>query len=437
MPVSHDHSVTGSLSLKIIEQLWKLNRIFCSSDYDASLEYLSTHLPFNIHTYMAPQPYKGWVIPPKWDLVTASIKLQGKVIFEVDHPLKIIGLSSSFQGKLSLSALKKHLHYDQRDANSIPYHFRQHYRPWEREWGFCVSKAFYDSLQEGEYEVEIITQESEGCLKVAEYIKHGKSPKGFAFVAHLDHPGMANDDLAGVAVGVELFHRLSQIETKFTYRLVLVQEIIGSVFYLEQTLGSQSDVLEACFLEMLGTETPFALQSSQCAQSQLEIMLEKMLLSTSNYRKGDFRSIICNDEIVWESCGIPMCSLSRYPYLEYHSDKDNLSIISFDALKSSVDILYDSVMKLDQSILMQKHFTGVLSLAHPTYNLYIDPGQPAFGTFLHDPTNQQKLRLLMDTMALLPKNSFVDSLANQLQIPLDRVLNYLQQWEAKALVSLT
>lgn len=424
-----------SIAYQILEKLWKLNRIFCSSDYDASLEYLSTFLPFAIHQYSSTQPYKGWVIPPKWELIKGEIRCKGRVIYEADHPLKIIGISKSFQGEVSGDELKKHLHYDQRNPNNIPYHFRQHYRPWDRNWGFCVPQTFYDSLNEDIYEVEIITKESEGYLKVAEYIKPGKLQEGFAFVAHLDHPGMANDDLSGVAVGVELLHRLSQIETKFTYRLVLVQEIIGSVFYLDHEFSKGNPILESCFIEMLGSKTPLSFQYSRFGSSCLEKELKNALMkSGQQFTEGPFRSIVCNDECVWESYRIPMCSLSRFPYPEYHSDKDNLSIMSQEYLTDAVDILYDSLIALDKNILLKKQFEGVYSLAHPSFNLYIDPGQPAFNKL--PSTSSVKLRSLMDEIPLLPKYSFINSIAEALQLPEDLVFNYLKQWEEKGLIDL-
>ncbi len=424
------------LAYSVIEKLWRLNRIFCSSDYDASLEILKKYLPFKIHEYRSNVPHKGWEIPPKWDLVKGIIRFEGKTIYEVDHPLKIIGLSRTVKDSVSRDELRKHLFYDRRDPNNIPYHFRQHYRPWDRDWGFCVPQNFYDSLQEGQYEVEIDAKESEGYLKVAEYVKEGQYPFGFAFVAHLDHPGMANDDLAGVAVGVDLLHRLSQIETKFTYRLVLVQEILGSVFYFDKTYSKGPPIIESCFLEMLGTKTPLALQYSRLGKSCLEHTLEQVLKKSSlNYRTGPFRSVICNDEVVWESFQIPMCSLSRYPYPEYHSDKDNPSIIDRQILEETVELLYQTVLELDKKIMMEKHFEGVYSLAHPNYNLYIDPGQPAFSALPSEST--MKLRSLMDEMPLLPQFTCVNTLADQIQLPFEEVYNYLQLWKDKGLISLT
>jgi len=428
------------ISYQIVDKLWHLNRIFCSKDYDKSLDYLKTILPLKIHEYRSKEPYKGWVVPPKWELIKGTISHRGQTIYSVDHPLKIIGLSLPFQGRVSSAELKKHLHFDQRDPHSVPYHFRQHYRPWEREWGFCVPKTFYDSIEEQEeYDVEIVTTEAEGSLKIAEYVHKGRVPEGFAFVAHLDHPGMANDDLAGVAVGVELFSKLRQAfkETKFTYRLVLVQEMVGSVFYLDDPAlkEEKQTILESCFLEMLGSNTSLALQSSREAKSVLEQQLEAVIEEKGiTYSKGPFRAVICNDEAVWESSAIPMSSLSRFPYPEYHSDRDNPSMISERALEEAVDLFYETVLRLEQETLMIKHFDGVLALAHPQYGLYVDPGQVAFSALPQGST--PLLRRLMDEIPLLPKKSFVGAVARGLNCPLDLALDYLRKFEEKGLVTL-
>ena len=423
-----------SIARKLIDDLWDANRNFCSNDYDRCLQYINEIIPLKIYRYPSEGNFHGWEIPPKWDLIKGEIKLNGEVIFKAAQPLHIIGLSKSFSGKLSCEELKKHLHYDSRRSDAVPYHFRQNYRPWDRDWGFCVTKQFYDSLDADFYEVELVTEESKGYLDVAEYTHAGDLPETFVFVAHLDHGGMANDDLAGVAVGVEAFHRLLNKKTKFSYRLLLVQEIIGSVFYLGKSPETSKNVLESCFLEMLGTKTPLALQHSYHGKSHLEMLLAKIVAGKKEAREGPFRSIICNDEMVWESFKIPMASLSRFPYPEYHSDKDNPQIINDDALNESVEVILSLVDKLDASTLMRKKFQGVFGLSNPAYDLYIDPGQMAFGITVQD--DLKSLRLLMDLLPILPEEMFVGQIAEKVGLPPDKVLSYLHKWEQKGLLEL-
>ena len=204
-----------------------LNRVVCSNDYDKTIEYLQEVLPFKVIEYHAGDEYNGWVIPPKWDVREAKIIKDGKVIYDGKwHPLAVISLSRSFHGKVELEELKKHLHYDHRYDDSITFHFRQLFRSWSRDWGFCVPKIFYDSLQEGEYEIIIETEESDGVLKILEYTHQGSLDETF-ILCRSHHPGVANDGLAGSVVGIGSLNALLE-KTKFTYKLVLVQGIIGS-----------------------------------------------------------------------------------------------------------------------------------------------------------------------------------------------------------------
>lgn len=418
--------------ISLIHDLYLKNRNFCSQDYDDCLTYLSTILPFTTHTYR--QAYNGWQIPPRWDLQHAFIKeLDGRTIYTVDHPLKIIGLSSPFSGQVTKEELLRHLHYDHRYTDAIPYHFRQFYRPWDRTWGFCVPHTFYNSLKSASYHVDIKVNESKGDLKVIEHTKTGALPYTFVFVAHLDHPGMVNDDLAGVAAGVELFQRISQIDTKFTYKLILVPEIIGSEFYLGHNSPTENNILEGCFLEMLGTKTPLALQSSLKSNTQIEqILFENLTNSNTKFTSGPFKSIICNDEYIWEAHEIPMCSLSRFPYPEYHTHKDDLSILNEEAFSESVETLYQTVIELEKKVLIKKNFTGTPCLSHPKYNLYIDPGQRAFGT--HASADIQAHRLLMDLIPSQPKLFFLDSLCKTVNIPIEIAISYIKEWEVKKLI---
>lgn len=422
-----------SLAYSIIHDLEKKNRNFCSEEYDDCLEYFSKILDFKILEYT--ESFNYWQIPPKWDLKRAEIFKDGKCIYEVDHPLKIIGLSKPFKGCVSKEELQQHLHYDHRYPNAVPYHFRQFYRPWEREWGFCVPQTFYDALEDGNYEIVIETKESSGTLKVAEYTVNGKLPLCFTFVAHLDHPGMANDDLAGVAVGVELFKRLSKLKTKFSYKLILLPEIMGSEFYLGKSLLDKENHLGALFLEMLGSNTKLALQWSVHKNSIIEQKLKEVLQKKSIlFREGPFKSIICNDEAVWESHGIPMCSLSRFPYPEYHSSLDNLSIIEEKCLNESIDILFQTILSLEKEILIEKKFKGTPCVSHPRLNLYVDPGQRAFGS--HKSATVQQKRLLMDLIPLQKKYFFLEEIIEQTGLGTEEVLSYLSLWEKKGLLKI-
>jgi aminopeptidase-like protein len=348
----------------------------------------------------------------------------------------VIGVSKSFSGKVDLEELRCHLHYDHRDDDSIPFHYRQQFRSWSRDWGFCLPKRIYDQLLPGEYEVTIRTVETPGTLKILEYKHQGSLDLTIALGGNLDHAGVANDGLAGCVVGLEVLRRLRERKTKFTYSLVLSPGIIGSEFYLAGLNESErKGILEGIFLEMLGSATPLAVQeprqSMVSSLHALKFSLDKLGLS---YRTGPFESIIVNDEYVWENYGIPMLSFSRFPYPEYHSSHDKAEIIRDDSLHEAVNALMGAVEWLESSPLVVKKFKGNICLSNPKYDLYVDYGQVALGDRLSD--ERRRMRCLMDLVPSLDRPVSVKAVADHVGLPEKETLNYLQRWDAKGLIEL-
>jgi len=423
--------------MKILEDLVPLNRVICSTDYDKTIHYLEGVLPFKVIEYSSKEDYNGWVIPPKWDVREAKIMRNGRVVYDgMRHPLAVITLSASFKGRVSLDELKKHLHYDHRYHTSIAFHFRQQYRCWQREWGFSVPKALYDNLPDGDYDVVIETEESDGVLRMLELTHHGALDQTFMFNACPDHPGVANDGMAGVVVGVELFRKLATKKTKFTYKLLLTPGIIGPEFYLgKQAKAARETIMEGVVLEMLGSDTQLVLEGSGHGNSNLEGAIAQALKEKQvSFRTGPFQSMTLNDSYVWEAYGVAMVSLTRFPYPEYHSERDNLSIISEARLSEAVDALERAVGILEDSLLVQKKFEGTICLSNPRYNLYVDPGQIAFGDC---PSEERKrMRLLMDLIPTLTRPITIRMLAEQVALPEEQVRGYLRKWAEKGLLEI-
>jgi aminopeptidase-like protein len=423
--------------LQILNDLTPLNRVICSSDYDRTIEYLGDILAFRVFEYPSKVEHNGWVIPPKWDVVEAKILKDGSVVYDgMLHPLRVIALSTSFHGKVGLDDLRRHVHFDARFDDAVTFHFRQQFRPWARDWGFCMPKRTFDQITPGEYDVVIETGEAPGVLKILEYTHPGSLGDTIVFGGNLDHPGVANDGLAGCVVGIELLRRLRGRKTKYTYKLVLLQGIIGSEYYLAHLPPAEkAALLECVFLEMLGSRTPLALQYSRNQRSNIERVLQRTLSDTrTQHRVGPFESIIINDEYIWENHGIPTVSLSRFPYPEYHSDRDSLQIISETSLDEAVEILARSVDQMERSLLVRKQFHGNICLSNPRYDLYVDPGQVAIGD-IPDET-RRKMRYLMDLIPSLSRPVTIANLAAAIGLPENAVLSYVQRWAEKGLLDL-
>ena len=339
-------------------------------------------------------------------------------------------------GTVSLEELRQHLYYDHRYDDAIPFHYRQQFRSWRRDWGFCVPKQLFDQLVPGDYEVVIRTTEAPGVVKMLEHKHPGALDFTIVLGGNLDHAGVANDGLAGCVVGIEVMRRLQHRKTKFTYSLVLSPGIIGSELYLAGLSPSERGrVMEGIFLEMLGSATPLAVQESRRSMvSTLHALTASLDQLGLSYRTGAFESIIVNDEYIWENYGIPMLSFSRFPYPEYHCSRDRIEIIKEASLKEAVEALLGTVDRLEASPMVVKKFEGNICLSNPQYDLDVDYGQVAMGDALSE--RQRRMRRLMDFVPALDHPVSVCAVAAHVGVPEEAALEYLQRWAAKGLIDL-
>jgi|TARA_Y100000310_G_scaffold344458_1_gene457329 aminopeptidase-like protein len=367
---------------KLIEESYLLNRVFVSDDLVKALDNLSAHtdVEFKDYKFKTGTDVNGFVIPSKWSVDDAKILKDGKVVYDgMQHVLCVIANSASFEGKVSKEELVKHLHTAPKQPKAIPFHFRQMYRPWQEDWGFCMPQELFDSLEDGEYEVVLKTKSEPGEMVMREFTLPGKSKETVLFVAHIDHPGLSNDDLSGCSVGIALLEELKKLkDRKYTYKLLLTQEIIGSVFYLNAIKQAKKDLKYSLFIEMFGNSTDLALQKSFSGETEIDKACELVLQGIVKEPViKPFREHVGNDEIAFEAPGfeIPMPSISRWPYPEYHTNLENMDLIDEDKLQEALKYLLDVVNVLEKNAIVKRKFEGLVGLANPKYDLYMGPGQ--------------------------------------------------------------
>ncbi len=365
----------------IITDLWQLRRDIVSDGYDRALAYLAERLPMTIHEYPTGTPVWTWRVPEKWTCEEAYLEtLDGRRLLDyADHPLHVVSYSLPFEGVVSREELLAHLHVHPRLPEAIPFVFKY----YERDWGLCASQTLRDSLTEPEYRVVIRTRFEPGTLKVGEILIPGETEETFVLAAHLCHPHMVNDDLTGVAVLMGVAeallsshpaprtshpaHRTSHL--RYTYRLLIVPETIGSVAYLSHNEDLIPKMVGGLFLEMLGNDSPHALQGSFYGDTQVDKTLWTALrgLDPRAYW-GAYRTVIGNDERQFNAPGVrvPMLSLSRVeppesptrPYREYHSSLDTPAIITQERLEESRDVVLGLLRAWERNLYPVNNFKG-------------------------------------------------------------------------------
>ena len=95
--------------LELLKRIYPLRLAPVSEDTDKAVEILCEELTFTIHSYKSGSEYNGWIVPQKWKPIKAEIIKDGNVIYDgMNHPLGVIGYSTSFKGHITLQELKKH-----------------------------------------------------------------------------------------------------------------------------------------------------------------------------------------------------------------------------------------------------------------------------------------------------------------------------------------
>lgn len=407
------------LMMRIIDDLYLENRSLVTDGYDRALEYLSELAPLDVLSFPTGYQAFTWTVPEKWIVREARIRYDGQIICDyADHPLHLMSYSEPFSGRVSRDDLLSHLHTDPDRPGAIPYA----YNYYRRDWGMCLPYSQYRDLPDGEYEVHIDTAFEPGELKVAEWTIPGEIDRSVIFSAHLDHPAQVNDGLGGVALGIALFRRMAETTSRrYTYRLVILPENIGSACYLHRHREALGQFEYAVFLEMVTNRGRLSLQRSKRGDTQLDRLAELAIAKHEPaYGVGPFRQVICNDEINFDGPGIdiPTVTITRWPYPEYHTSDDNPDSVGRTYLKRTLEICWDLVGMLEANWYPAPRYQANVMLG--PHGLYED---------LNVDDTVERVMLAFDG------HSSILDIAKRTGISFERVSHYADGFLARGLVS--
>lgn len=408
--------------LKIIEDLWFKRRDLISDGYDESLDYLSKIIPFKTREIPTGTKCWTWVVPEKWVLKEAYIEdLSGRRFLELkNHPLHVVSYSLPVDKVVTKEELMKHLHANPKRPGAIPFEFKY----YEKDWGFCIQHDRLKDFTQDKYKVFIDSRFEKGTLKVGDYTIKGETDEIIVLAAHLCHPAMVDDDLTGVAALVEIAKKLSEIKRHYTYKILIVPETIGSIAYLSRNENIIPKLKYGIFVDMLGNNNIHALQLSRQGDTRLDrIARYVMKRKLKSFREGAFRKIAGNDEMVFNGPGVnmPMISISRFPYPEYHTSDDNPGIISKENLIESKDLVLEILNVLDADYIPKRRFKGPVFLSG--YGLWVDWR-----------VNKKLNQDMEQIMLRLEGDKSVFDITEELGLEFNDVLKYIDKFHEKQLL---
>jgi aminopeptidase-like protein/aminoglycoside N3'-acetyltransferase len=419
---------------EIVRGLWMMRRDIVSDGYDAALAALATQVPLRIHEYPTGTECSTWIVPEKWTCHEAWVEtMNGRRLFSYDeHPLHVISYSLPFDGVVARDELLAHMYVHERLPDAIPFMFKY----YDRDWGLCCSRRMRDSLRDTWYRVHIRTSFSYGTLKVGEVIVPGATGETIVLATHLCHPGMAMDDLSGVAVGIDVVRALlrpAAAPRRYTYRLLIVPETIGSLAYLSDHRDLIPHMKGGLFLEMLGLDNPPALQRSFAGETAVDACFVAALAQHDpSGWTAPYRGLLGNDERQFNAPGVrvPMLSLMRvlpttaeeYPYREYHSSHDTPAIVSTARLEDSRDLVLRMIETLEQDRVPINRFAGEVCCSR--YGLHID-------WF----TERDAHRSMFSIMDVIDGTQSIRQIAAATGQPIEAVEQVLRALEARGLIA--
>lgn len=408
--------------IKLIEDLWFKRRDIISDGFDESLAYIAKKIPVKVVKVQTGKKCWTWKVPEKWTVKEAYIEdLKGnRILDSKTHPLHVMSYSLSVDTVVARDELIRHLHTSQQRPKAIPYEFKY----YERDWGFCIQHERLKELKEEKYRVFIDAKFDKGYLKIGEYTVKGETEETIVLVAHLCHPAMANDDLTGIAVLIEIAKEIRKLKRRYSYKFLIVPETIGSIAYLSQNERIIPKLKYGIFLEMLGNSNNQALQLTRQGNTRLDRICRYVLKRNSHgFREGAFCRIIRNDEIVFNGPGInvPMVSISRFPYPEYHTSDDNLGIISEDNLIESKNTILEILNILEKDYIPKRKFKGPVFLSG--YRLWTDWR-----------VNRQLNFNIEQIMLNVEGDKSVFDIAQHLDMEFNDVLEYVNKFFEKGLI---
>lgn len=336
-------------------RLFPICRSITGEGFRKSLSILCEEVP-DIKVYEVPSgtPVFDWVVPKEWNIRGGGIyRCNGeKVIDFEDSNLHIIGYSTPIHDIVSREKLLEHIHTQPDQPDLIPY-ITSYYK---ERWGFCMSENQKKTLTDEKYRVEIDSSFKDGSLTYGDLLIPGESEKEILITTYLCHPSMANNELSGPAVIVELMKYVQQLANRrYSYRFVINPETIGSITYLSRNLETlQKNVVAGFVLSCVGDDRTYSYIESKHGFTLADRVLQNVLrFHYPNYKHYSFLKR-GSDERQYNSTGVdlPVCGFCRSKYEEYpeyHTSADNMELISPEGLLGAYEVMEKVINTLENN----------------------------------------------------------------------------------------
>lgn len=343
----------GRRAHDLARELWPIPRSITGDGVRETLAILQRELPsLTIHEVPTGTQVFDWEIPQEWKISGARLSgPDGSVVVDWKNSnLHVVNYSTPVDIRIDLEDLQSHLHSLPDQPDAIPY-VTSYYN---RTWGFCLTHEQRERLQPGEYHAVIESSHFDGSLTYGELVIPGESTDEVFISTYVCHPSMANNELSGPVVSVQLAQWiLSLPRHHYSYRFVFVPETIGAITYCATHQDQlKQNVVAAFNLNCIGDDRAYTYLASRNGNLRIDRIAKRVLASRENVRHYSYLDR-GSDERHYGAPGmdLPIISLmrSRYSdYPEYHTSLDDLDhVVTPSGLQGGIDMVRDCINVLE------------------------------------------------------------------------------------------
>lgn len=335
-----DQTTAGQAMYGLVERLYPLCRSITGDGVRRTLAVIGESIPLDMHEVPSGTQVFDWTVPQEWNIRDAYIADASgtRVVDFQASNLHVVGYSVPVSATMSLEELRPHLHTLPEHPSWIPYR-TSYYAP---DWGFCLSKRTLDALPDGDYEVRIDSTLADGHLTYGEHVVPGETTDEIIVSCHICHPSLANDNLAGIAVAVQLAQRLAAAQPRYTYRFLFMPGTIGAITWLALNQERVERIKHGVVLACAGDRGTITYKRSRRGDTEIDQAARYVLRTSGREHTVVEFSPYGYDERQFCSPGFNLAvgCLSRTPYAqypEYHTSADNPEFVSPDAMADTLD----------------------------------------------------------------------------------------------------
>ena len=431
MSIKENHKLRNKLSSEMYswaKALFPINRSITGSGVRETLEYFKKIVP-SLKILSFPTGFEAfdWTVPQEWSLKEAYIedKKGNRVIDFKNNNLHVVGYSKPVKKYLEYDELKNNLHFIKDQPNAIPY-VTSYYN---KEWGFCLTYNQFLKLKKEKYYVNIDSSFKDGILNYGEIVIKGKSEKEIFISSYICHPSMANNELSGPVLAMALARELLKQEKKYTYRIILIPETIGSLCYLKKNLKKlKKNVIAGYNITCVGDEKGFSYLPSRNGDT----LADRAALNILKSNVADFKKYTWFDrgsderQYCWPGIDLPVCSIMRSKYgeyAEYHTSLDNMRFISKSGLFESFAIYSDVLGVIERN---DKFITTTLG----------EPKLDKRGLYstLSKKGDSNYSRDILNFLSICDGNNDLIEISNILEIPVSQIMDLKNMLLSKKLI---